>query len=151
MEGKQIHTLPSFPRSVQGSLRSLASAALGPTCYWISGSPSQGPGDPHTLRPRTPHFLHLCTSPLPLAPLATPLSAPTPRHPPATHQRQSLARPAGVLDFSLASSQQPSQSPVLLPHFEVYTDLISPGVIGIIRQILFPLLPSPLQVCSSHT
>lgn len=32
---------------------------------------------------------------------------------------------------------------VLLPPFEVYVDLISLGVIGIIRQIAFPLSPSP--------
>lgn len=148
-ERKQIHTLPSFPRSVQGSLRSLPPAALGPTCYWTSGSPPPPRGrETHTPcapAPLTSYISAPLHSPWP------PLPHPSPPQLPATHQRQSLARPAGVLDSSLASSQQPSQSPVLLPHFEVYTDLISSGVIGIIRQILFPLLPSPLQVCSSHT
>lgn len=45
--------------------------------------------------------------------------------------------------FPTGFSPAAMPSPVLLPSFEVYIDLISLGVIGIIRQIAFPLSPSP--------
>lgn len=82
------------------------------------------------------------------------LSTSHPDHPPshspswasdslAVNHPRSLARPPGAPDSLLASCQQPSRSRVLFPPFEVYTYLISLGVIGITRQVAFPLSPSP--------
>lgn len=82
------------------------------------------------------------------------LSTSHPDHPPshspswasdslAVNHPRSLARPPGAPDSLLASCQQPSRSRVLFPPFEVYTYLISLGVIGITRQVVFPLSPSP--------
>lgn len=73
--------------------------------------------------------------PIPRAPPGLPLFGhqPTPSPCPIT-------RPQGFL-AGLSPTAMPARA--LLPFSEVYMDRISPGVIGIIRQIAFPLSPSP--------